>query len=282
MSELVVAHLSDIHFGGRSDPRQLDALEQYLATLPLRVIVVSGDLTQRARHGEFQAASLYLRGLGRLAPVHLVPGNHDVQWWRTPFGLLGPRPRHAKWRQYFGEELAPVLELDDLVIAGMCSAHGLAWGSLTWNLNDTTVKGHLPATEAARVRARFAATPPHKVRLAVLHHNVLPGVLSWRWGLARPHAAQRALLSLEADLVLCGHDHTEGAGQLDGRVVVSTAGTHSVRTRGGRPSAFNLLRVLPGEIRVEHHCYAREAGTFRPGDVTVFPRYRHAAGPLAR
>src|SRR5690606_2997724 len=105
------------------------------------------------------------------------------------------------------------------------------------------VKGYLPAAEVARVRERFARTDPRKTRIAVLHHNVLPGVISRRWGLARPRAAQAALLTLDADLVLCGHDHTEGSGQLDGRLVVSTAGTHSVRTRGGRPSAFNLLRI---------------------------------------
>lgn len=280
MSELVVAHLSDIHFGVRCDLLQLADLEQFLPGLRPRVIVVSGDVAQRARHGEFQAALRFLEGLGRIAPWHLVPGNHDVQWWRSPLGLLGQRVKYGKWRRYFGPDLTPVLELDDVIVAGLLSANGLAWGSLTLNPNDTTVKGHLPAAEVARVRARFAAAPPHKVRLAVLHHNVLPGVISRRWGLARPGAAQAALLTLDADLVLCGHDHTEGAGQLEGRLVVSTAGTHSVRTRGGRPSAFNLLRVTPTEIQVEHFVYAREARTFRRGDVSRFARARRAAGVL--
>lgn len=282
MTEQVVAHLSDIHFGVRCDLQQLADLERFLPSLAPRAIVVSGDIAQRARHGEFQAALRFLEGLARTAPVHLVPGNHDVQWWRSILGVLGQRVKYGKWRRYFGEDLTPVLELDDLVVAGMLSAHGFAWGSLTPNPNDTTVKGYLPAAEVARVRERFARTDPRKIRIAVLHHNVLPGVISRRWGLARPRAAQAALLTLDADLVLCGHDHTEGSGQLDGRLVVSTAGTHSVRTRGGRPSAFNLLRITADQIQVEHYIYARDAGTFRPGDRSAYARYRRAAGAVQR
>ena len=278
MTDLLLAHLADIHFGGRADLEQLVALERFLPTLEPRVIVVAGDLSQRARHGELQAARRYLDRLADSAPVHVIPGNHDVQWWRSPFGLAGQRPKFAKWRRYFGEDLTPVLRLEGLVIAGLQSANGLAMGSVTPNPNDLTVKGHLPRAEVKRVRALFASTPPDLVRVAVLHHNVLPGVISDRWGMARPHWTQRALLSLQADLVLCGHDHTEGAGQIDGRLVVSTAGTHSVRTRGGRPSAFNLVRVLPDRIQVEHYLYVREMKTFRQGSTETFARYRGAAG----
>lgn len=280
MTDVVIAHLSDIHFGVRCDLKQLADLERFLPTLAPRAIVVSGDVAQRARHGEFQAARRYLDVLGGTAPWHLIPGNHDVQWWRSPLGVLGQRVKYGKWRRYFGPDLTPVLELDDVIIAGMLSANGFSWGSLTPNPNDTTVKGHLPAAEVARVRERFAATAPHKVRLAVLHHNVLPGVVSHRWGLARPRAAQRALQTLQADVVLCGHDHTEGAGQLGDQVVISTAGTHSVRTRGGRPSAFNLLRVSPTQVTVEHFVYHRDADTFKRGDASHFARYRRAADPL--
>lgn len=279
MTDLVLAHLADIHFGGRADLEQLAALARFLPTLQPQVIVVAGDLSQRARHGELQGARRYLDALATMAPVHVIPGNHDVQWWRSPFGLLGERAKFAKWRCYFGEDLTPVLRLEGMVIAGLRSANGLAWGSVTPNPNDLTVKGHLPRSEVKRVRALFASTPPALVRIAVLHHNVLPGVVSHRWGLARPHWTQRALLSLQADVVLCGHDHTEGAGQIDGRLVVSTAGTHSIRTRGGRPSAFNVVRVQEHRIQIEHYLYVRDMKTFRQGGTLTFARYRGAAGP---
>ena len=277
---MAVAHISDLHFGGRADFPQLAVLERFLPTLTPQAIVVSGDLTLRARHGEFQAAKYYLDALARTAPVLVIPGNHDVQWWLSPLGIHGTDVMFRKYRQYFGAQLTPVLELNQVIIAGMLSAHGLASGSLTLNPNDSAVKGHLPASEVARVRAVFAAAPPQKTRLAVLHHNVLPGVISHRWGLARPEAAQRALLTLDADVVLCGHDHTEGAGQIDGRLVISTAGTHSTRTRGGLPSAFYLITIEATHVAVTHYTYERHAGTFRRADSSQFARARVPAQSL--
>ena len=276
MSDVVVAHISDLHFGGRADFPQLAVLARFLPTLGPRAIVVSGDITQRGRHGEFQAARGYFDSLAAAAVVHVIPGNHDAQWWRSPLGVLGERTMFRKYQRYFGDDLVPVLRMDGLVIAGMLSAHGIAPGSLTFNPNDLSVKGNLPAREVERVRTLFQSLPADTIRMAVLHHNVLPGVISQRWGLAWPHTAQRSLLTLGADIILCGHDHTEGAGQVDGKLAVSTAGTPSVRTRGGRPSAFNLIRVTDGEIRIQHYVYARDAATYRPGDTAIYARTRRA------
>ena len=56
---VTIAHLSDLHFGGYADLAQIEALEEFLPTLGATAIVVSGDLSQRARHGEFQAAHAF-------------------------------------------------------------------------------------------------------------------------------------------------------------------------------------------------------------------------------
>ena len=63
MTETVLAHVSDLHFGVHADLNQLERLPAYLTELAPSAIVVSGDLTQRARHGEFMAAHLFLREL---------------------------------------------------------------------------------------------------------------------------------------------------------------------------------------------------------------------------
>jgi 3',5'-cyclic AMP phosphodiesterase CpdA len=95
-------------------------------------------------------------------------------------------------------------------------------------------------------------------------------------GLARWRTAQSRIAASGADLVLCGHDHQEGAGVLEG-VVISTAGTHTPRTRGGRPSAFNVVRADQHTIAVQHHRWHRASGRFVPGEPTVFPRPRRTA-----
>jgi len=260
-----LVHLSDLHFGGLADIRAVEAVEELLPSLEPAAIVVSGDFAQRARAGEFQRGRAFLRSLAALAPVHAVAGNHDVQWWREPFGLpLLGRARLAKYARYVGDRLAPSVSVDGVVICGAASAHGLALGSVTWNPRDLTVKGHLPKAELDRAAATFAGAGS-ALRVLVVHHNVLKGRISRRWGLARPEAAQRGIVATGADVVCCGHDHEEGIGTIerDGRrVVVSTAGTLSTRGRHHRPPSFNLLRVAPERLRVEIHALDRATGRF--------------------
>lgn len=274
MSSVRLVHLSDLHFGVHSDLDQVRRLETQVPELEPTAIVISGDLSQRARHGEYQRALVFVEQMRAHAPVFVIPGNHDAAWWASPLGLFGKTPLHAKYRRYFGDDLSPVLEVPGAVIAGALSAHGVALGSMTWNLRDTAVKGHLPAGEVARVRDRFRAVSNGSLRVVVLHHNVLRGEISQRMGLARWRQAQRRLRESGADLVLCGHDHQEGAGQIDGETVVSTASTHTNRTRGKRPSAFNLVTADDTSISVRHMRWDRDAGTFRPGDEARFARIR--------
>jgi 3',5'-cyclic AMP phosphodiesterase CpdA len=269
--DLTVVHLSDLHFGGHADLAQIEALEAFLPTLGAAAMVVSGDLSQRARHGEFQAAHAFLQRLRQSAPVLVIPGNHDIEWWRSPLGLAGQSVKYGKYRRYFGE-LTPVLEIPGAIIAGALSSYGVAFGSLTWNLRDVAVKGHLPASETARVTGVFARAPVDAVRILTVHHNILRGAHSQRMGLANWRGAYRRLLASGADVVLCGHDHHEGAGQIDGSLAVSTAGTHSFRTRGGRPSVFNLIRIDGRAVHIRHYRWESTTRRFLTSDVHSFAR----------
>jgi len=260
-----------MHFGRDVDLEQIGVLEALVPTLEPSVIVISGDLTQRGRHGEFQRALAFVERLQATAPVHVIPGNHDVAWWETPFGVMGTDRLTVKYRRYFGNDLSPTLELPGMLIASALTSHGVAFGSMTWKFwRDPAVKGHLPSGEVSRVAERFR-TEADALKVLVLHHNVLRGRISRRMGLARWKWAQDAVVSTGADLVLCGHDHQEGADLLGG-MVVSTASTHTHRTRGKRPSAFNLIEVDDGSIAVRHQIWDRAGRTFRPGPPVRFPR----------
>jgi len=262
---------------------QVEAVQALVPDLEPRVIVISGDLTQRARHGEFQAARLYLRDLERTAPVYVIPGNHDVQWWWRPFVPFAPAAKYRKYRRYFGPTLTPTLELPEAVIAGALTSHGVAWGSLTPRLRDIAVKGHLPKSEVRRVSAAFARARPEQARILVVHHNVLRGALSRRMGLARWRQAQKRILQSGAELVLCGHDHQEQIESLAGRVVVSCAGTLSTRSRGERPSTFHRISIDAESIQVELFRWDAARKLFRRSDVFAFARPpRAAAGPATR
>ena len=71
-----------------------------------------------------------------------------------------------------------------------------------------------------------------------MHHNLVAGQLSQRYGLKRTDRLLDAFRDMGVAAVLCGHDHQEAVnyvGQTRQGIVVSTAGTVSSRSRGGRP-----------------------------------------------
>lgn len=274
MTLVSLVHLSDMHFGVQSDAHQVARLGTLVSELAPSAVVVSGDLTQRARHREFQQAKAFVGMLARQVPVFVVPGNHDVAWWTSPFGLLGRERIYSKYQQYFGDDLRPSLTVPGAVLVGVLSSHGVAVGSVTWNLRDLAVKGHLPFEEIERATAVFQSAPAESLKVLVLHHNVLPGPLSGRVGLARLGRTRRRILETGADLVLCGHDHQESIGQLGDTTVVSTAGTHTSRTRGKRSSAFNLITADARSVAVRHLRWDPGLKDFRPGDEGRFARSR--------
>lgn len=265
-------HVSDIHFGGLADIEQVEALEKMIPDLRPDAVVVSGDVSQRARHGEFQRARAFVNVAAQTAPVHVIPGNHDVSWWTRPLVPFGKRSLYAKYVRYFGNDLTPTLSLPGAIIASVLTTHGVAWGSLTGRPRDLAVKGHLPKREVERVRGLFAAAPPEQARVLVVHHNLLRGEISRRMGLARWRRAQRRIGATGAEVVLCGHDHQEGAELLGGRVVVSTAGTLCKRARGGRPSSFNFVTIEATAAHITFFRWDAERGRFRASDTYAFAR----------
>jgi len=266
--------LADLHFGGLADVRQIEALEAMLPDLRPDATVIGGDISQRARHGELQRARAFANLARTTAPVYVMPGNHDVQWWWRPLLPFARDVLYRKYRRYFSDDLAPTLTIPGAVIAGALTSYGVAWGSLTTSLRDLAVKGHLPKREVERVRQVFAAAPPEAARVLVVHHNLLRGEISRRMGLSHWRTAQRRIVESGADVVLCGHDHQEGADILGGRVVVSTAGTLSTRSRGGRPSCFNFVTIDPSAVQVTFFRWEGEHGRFQPSDTFAFARER--------
>ena len=130
MTAVTLVHLSDLHFGRDADLAQTREIAALMPLLAPDVVCVSGDLTQRARHGEFQAALAFFERVGEVAPTITLPGNHDVQWWESPFHLLGSEPLYAKYRRWFGREPTPTLGRPVGMVCAGLSSHGVAAGSM--------------------------------------------------------------------------------------------------------------------------------------------------------
>src|SRR6185436_12849824 len=100
-------HCSDLHFGHPAVPEQYEAIEALIQDRKYDVVAISGDVSQRARSGEFQRAREFIRKAETVAETIVVPGNHDVAWWLAPLGFGDQKRIYAKYRAYISQDLEP-------------------------------------------------------------------------------------------------------------------------------------------------------------------------------
>lgn len=275
MTTLSLFHCSDVHFGHPAVPEQFEAIEALIQEQKNDVVAISGDLTQRARAGEFQRARAFIKHAERVSKVIVVPGNHDVAWWFSPLGMGDDRKLLRKYREYIAEDPEPVLRLPGATIVGLNTCHGVVRHTLTWNLRDISVIGTLRDEQLTRAAAEFARSPAEDARVIVMHHNPVKGELSQRHGLRHTNRVLGAFADMGVDLVLCGHDHQEAVHFIEHTrkgTVISTAGTISNRARGGRPSSVNIIRITATQVDVHTLIWSPEARNFVAGPQRCFNR----------
>ena len=270
-----VFHCSDLHFGHPAVPEQFEAIERIIQERAFDVVAVSGDMSQRSRSGEFQRARAFLKHAERVSHTIVVPGNHDVAWWYAPLGLGDSDKMFAKYRKYISKDLEPVLRVAGTTFVGLNTCPGVTTQTLTWNVRDLSIIGHLTRAQIERARAEFERSRADDARVIVMHHNPVKGELSQRHGLKNTQRILGAFAEMHVDLVLCGHDHQEAVHYIEHTkkgTIISTAGTISNRSRGGRPSSVNSIRIGPAEIEVATLVWSDDENTFVAGPVKCFAR----------
>jgi len=244
------------------------------------VVAISGDLTQRARAGEFQRAAAFIRDARKVSKVIAVPGNHDVAWWKAPLGF-GEKPRvYENYRKFIDKNLEPVLHVPGATFVGINTAHGVTRRTLTWNLRDISIIGDIHKKQLDEAKEIFEKSPPGDARVIVMHHNPVQGEISQRHGLKNTQKILGAFAEMGVDLVCCGHDHQESVHYIEHTrkgTVISTAGTISSRSRGGRPSSVNVIAIGRETIDVTTHVWSGDHGTFVKGPHKRFKRSEYVA-----
>ena len=270
-----VFHCSDLHFGHPAVPEQFEAIEAMIQAQKFDVVAISGDLSQRARSGEFQRARAFIRHAEQVSKTIVVPGNHDVAWWYAPLGIGNSEKMFLKYRQYISNDLEPVLRVAGATFVGLNTSPGVTTDTLTWNLRDLSIIGHLTRAQIERARAEFERSRADDARIIVMHHNPVKGELSQRHGLKNTQRILGAFADMHVDLVLCGHDHQEAVHYIEHTkkgTIISTSGTISNRSRGGRPSSVNSIRLSSSEIEVATLVWSPEKNDFVAGPVKCFAR----------
>jgi 3',5'-cyclic AMP phosphodiesterase CpdA len=258
-------HLSDLHFGRRTVPEQIAAAEQLIATETFDAIVITGDLSQRMRTWELERARNFVQLAESRAPVLVLPGNHDTAWWMAPMGIGSRAKMHERYRAYIRDDIEPVLRVPGATLVAVNSARGVQPYTLTTRLRDIGVVGAVRPEQWARARDVLAAAPAGDLRIVAMHHNLVRGRISNRWGLASRARGITDALGTGADLVLCGHDHEERVEQVsDGtrKMVIACGSTLCNRVRGGGPGSFNFVDADRATITVTEMKYNGASGGF--------------------
>jgi 3',5'-cyclic AMP phosphodiesterase CpdA len=258
-----IAHVSDIHFG-RVDARVVTALATAITALAPDLVVVSGDLTQRARAQQFREARQFLDRLPR--PLLVVPGNHDVPLFNLAARFLDP---FGGYRRHIQEDLEPAFACDAFVAVGLNSARTFPFHG----------GGRLNEPQVARAAARLTAAGAGAIKIVVTHHPFdLPDSHGDEHLIGRSDMAMRRLAEAGADVFLAGHLHVSHVGQTAARykiaghsALVVQAGTVSTRIRG-EVNAINVLRLNGRRIDVERHSWDESSGSFEASWNRTFTR----------
>lgn len=230
-----IVHLSDLHFGSVLTPT-LEPLLASVHALAPDLVIVSGDLTQRAREQQFRDVQAYLARMPR--PLLVVPGNHDIPLYDVVRRFVSPLGRYTR---LVTGDLSPSFVDDEIAVVGINSARSLTFKG-----------GTLSHAQVARAAELFEALPPHPVRVVVTHHPLdIPAGLT---GVSVVRGAARALRRFAVcgvELLLTGHLHL--VHRAPASVLVPGCHAHllgagtatSTRARG-EPNSFFVLRVDAG------------------------------------
>jgi 3',5'-cyclic AMP phosphodiesterase CpdA len=256
-----LVHLSDLHFG-RVDYTVRDAVIATVASLQPNVVVVSGDLTQRARSHQFQEARQFLDALPQ--PQIVVPGNHDVPLYNF-FARFG-RPLD-KYRRYITDDLQPFYVDGEVAIVGINTARSL-----------TTKYGRINERQIAGAREKLCAVNNDVTKIVVTHHPFdLPENHDEDDLLGRANLAMAALAECGADLLLAGHLHVGHTGHTAVRykiaghsALVVSAGTATSTRHRGEANSFNVIRINHPHIQVERLVWQPEGSAFAPSAAEYF------------
>jgi len=224
-------HVSDVHFG-REDTAAIAWFDALVREEAPDAVIMTGDLTMRARAHEFAAAARWLEGLGR--PVTIEVGNHDLPYFNLFARFFTPYKRYRALERMIEKPL----DIKGVSIIPLKTTARFQW-RLNWS------KGYVSTRALQQALALVEAAPRDALKFVVCHHPLVEGGTRMHSRTRRGRDALEALTEAGAHAVLTGHVHDpfDIAQEVGGRPVrLIGAGTLSERTRATRPS-FNEIRI---------------------------------------
>lgn len=231
--------ISDLHFG-TEQPQVMQALLELSGKQCPDILVLSGDITQRARLSQFRRASEFCQRLG-IAHRLSLPGNHDISLDNPFQRLFTP---YAHYLRFFGPDLRPLVSTPSVIVIGVKTTR-------RWRHKNGEVSG----AQIDSVARQLSNVGPEKLKVVVVHQPVyVPRPQDEHDRLRNWEPAVRAWAGAGADIVMGGHIHlpyvrdlSVAVPDLGRRMWCVQAGTAiSSRVRHEAPNSVNILRYDTG------------------------------------
>lgn len=255
---IFLAHISDLHFG-RTNPQVVDGLRNKLESLAPDHIIISGDLTQRAKEKEYLEARQFLDTLS--SPFLVIPGNHDISATKLFERFIYP---WRKWHKHIKTPLEIKFADKKTIFAGINTARRFHL-SLDWS------RGDISSSQLDHIQSVVASPEEEKLKILVAHHPFwLPRRFEKRHIIYGRDQALQRFQGVGPDIILSGHIHVPFIRVLDG-IVVSHAGTAcSTRLVEGNPNSFNIIRGNSSRLKIQ--AYKWSGQEFEPEPPRCFTR----------
>jgi 3',5'-cyclic AMP phosphodiesterase CpdA len=229
------------------------------------LVVVSGDLTQRAKAWQFREAKAFLDSLPK--PQVVVPGNHDIPLYNVFQRFFAPLD---KFRRFVGNDLEPEYIDDEIAVIGINTARSATWKD-----------GKINKEQVEKVRAKICRLPDSVAKIVVTHHPFdVPADHDGDEIVDRAKKAMKVFAECGADMLLSGHLHKTHTGHTAERykipghsALIVQAGTATSTRARGESNSFNALHVTPDGVAVERYEWQPDARDFI---LRSTERFRHA------
>jgi 3',5'-cyclic AMP phosphodiesterase CpdA len=256
-----IAHISDLHFG-TVNPKTAEGLASDLGKVAPTLVVVSGDLTQRARSGQFKKAKNYLEKIR--FPKIIVPGNHDIPLFDIFTRLIFPLRRFKK---FIGSNMFPLFADEEIAVLGINTARSITWKN-----------GRISLKQIDEMEKILCSVDNKIFKIVVTHHPFIPPPGDPGIDLVgRSAKALKVIDECGVDLLLAGHLHHGYSGDIrpfyaSGRrsVISAQAGTAISDRVRGEPNAYNLISVENNSIQIEIRVW--DGNEFQKSDSSLYKK----------
>ncbi len=258
-----IVHISDLHFG-TVEKRIVEAIVVDIRSLKPKLLIVSGDLTQRARKNQFLQAKEFLEKLD--CRKIIVPGNHDIPLFNVFARFLCAL---TNYKNIITSDLSPFYEDETIAVLGINTARSLTWKS-----------GRISEEQIKDLKVKLCTLDNSIFKIIVTHHPFIPppgdpGIKL----VGRSAKALQIIDKCSVDLLLAGHLHHGYSGDVrpfypsqNSSIISAQAGTAiSNRTRE-EPNAFNLIEV--GKTHITISVKEWDGDIFKVAQTTEYQKIR--------